>query len=42
MRIDKTYLFKVKDYMELPRPRKRLTDIDGSRLPLILLNSGEG
>ena len=34
--IDCDYLIRVKDYQEqLPRPRKRLQDSDGTILPLI-------
>ena len=34
--IDCEYLIRVKDYHEqLPRPRKRLLDYDGSIIPLI-------
>ena len=36
--IDCNYVVRVKDLMKvarLPRPRKRLLDIDGTRLPLI-------
>lgn len=34
--IDCDYLIRVKDYYKkLPRPRKKLLDIDGTVLPLI-------
>ena len=36
--IDCDYLIRVKDYQEqLPRPRKRLLDSDGTILPLITI-----
>ena len=44
VKIDYNYLVRVSELMEkeeLPRPRKRLTDVDGSKLPLILLNTSE-
>ena len=37
--IDCRYVFRVKDYMPLPRPNKRLLDSDGSRLPLITITT---
>lgn len=41
--IDGEYLINVKSIMEeieLPEPRKRLRDIDGSILPLISIDTG--
>lgn len=37
--IDDEYLIKVKDYMPLPRPDKRLIDSDGTVLPLITIET---
>jgi hypothetical protein len=37
--IDDDYLIKVKDYMPLPRPDKRLIDSDGAVLPLITIET---
>lgn len=37
--IDDDYLIKVKDYMPLPRPSKRLLDSDGTVLPLITIET---
>ena len=37
--IDDDYLIKVKDYMPLPRPDKRLIDSDGTVLPLITIET---
>ena len=37
--IDCKYVFRVKDYMELPRPSRRLLDSDGTRLPLITVTT---
>jgi hypothetical protein len=37
--IDDDYLIKVKDYMPLPRPSRRLIDSDGSVLPLITIET---
>ena len=42
--IDCKYIIRVSKLMEiasLPRPRKKLHDTDGTKLPLILLRSGE-
>ena len=39
--IDGDYLINVKDHMiELLYPRRRLTDYDGTRLPLISVDTG--
>jgi hypothetical protein len=37
--IDCNYIIRVKDYMPLPRPNKRLIDSDGSILPLITVTT---
>jgi hypothetical protein len=37
--IDDDYLIKVKDYMPLPRPNRRLIDSDGTVLPLITIET---
>lgn len=37
--IDDDYLIKVKDYMPLPRPSRRLIDSDGTVLPLITIET---
>ena len=37
--IDDDYLIKVKDYMPLPRPNRRLLDSDGTVLPLITIET---
>ncbi len=37
--VDDDYLIKVKDYMPLPRPSKRLLDSDGTVLPLITIET---
>jgi hypothetical protein len=37
--IDDDYLIKVKDYMPLPRPSRRLLDSDGTVLPLITIET---
>lgn len=37
--VDDDYLIKVKDYMPLPRPDKRLIDSDGTVLPLITIET---
>ena len=37
--IDDDYLIKVKDYMPLPRPNRRLVDSDGTVLPLITIET---
>ena len=39
--IDYRYIIRVKDYMPLPRPEKRLLDSDGSVLPLISISVEE-
>jgi hypothetical protein len=33
--IDCDYIIQVKEYMPLPRPTRKLTDIDGSIIPII-------
>ena len=41
--IDGDYLISVRDCMEvlnLPAPRRRLTDNDGTRLPIITVDTG--
>ena len=37
--VDDDYLIKVKDYMPLPRPNRRLIDSDGTVLPLITIET---
>jgi hypothetical protein len=37
--VDDDYLIKVKDYMPLPRPDRRLIDSDGTVLPLITIET---
>lgn len=37
--IDCRYIIRVRDYMPLPRPSRRLLDSDGSRLPLITIET---
>ena len=37
--VDDDYLIKVKDYMPLPRPSRRLIDSDGTVLPLITIET---
>jgi hypothetical protein len=37
--VDDDYLIKVKDYMPLPRPSRRLLDSDGTVLPLITIET---
>ncbi len=37
--IDCRYIIRVRDYMPLPRPVKRLLDSDGTRLPLITVTT---
>ena len=41
--VDCDYLINVRDCMEvlnLPAPRRRLTDNDGTRLPIITVDTG--
>lgn len=41
--IDCNYIVRVSKLMktaELPRPTKRLVDVDGTRLPLIMVETG--
>jgi hypothetical protein len=37
--IDCRYIIRVRDYMPLPRPNRRLLDSDGSVLPLITVDT---
>ena len=38
-KINYRYLFKVKDFMPLKRPNKKLIDNDGTLLPLICITT---